>query len=357
MAVAGRRVESSEAGLPDRGESEDGKTSLPHVEIGTVGRYPHAATLTFLAPADRCNQRCADCYITEVVGEPVETFALEPADYATFVRQFVQARVPIASVTFQGYEVTLPRSWPYLEAAFEVAREFDLCRSFITNGMLLHKWTDRIREIDPTRLTVSLDGASARVNDRHRGLDGAFDATVHSLRQLVEAVPSLVPRIAVASTLYDEDNASSLLKMPRFLSELGISRWVLTPHLRMEGDRARTVRPAAWTARWFRQFEEVATSHAIRCHINDEFGFFDQELRQLSTAEPWPKLNIKRIFDPRFLLRIDPLGHIRSGASILEPWSPDSPRWDPKTDNAVDVAGYWRLIEQTRSDATKTITG
>ena len=74
-------------------------------------------------------------------------------------------------------------------------REHDLCRSFITNGMLLHKWIDRIREIDPTRIAVSLDGADAPANDRYRGLDGAFEATIRSLSQLVDALPYLAPRI------------------------------------------------------------------------------------------------------------------------------------------------------------------
>ena len=100
------------------------------------------------------------------------------------------------------------------------------------------------------------------------------------------------------------------------------------------------------TVRWFREFEEVASRHSIRCHINDEFGFYEQELRRVSTVDPWPQLNIKRIFDPRFLFRIDPLGHVRNGVGILEPWSPNASRWDPKTDNAVNVSGYWRLIEE-----------
>ena len=47
--------------------------------------------LTFLAPAERCNQRCPACYITEVVQEPVTRSQLQPADYARFVEEFVEA--------------------------------------------------------------------------------------------------------------------------------------------------------------------------------------------------------------------------------------------------------------------------
>ena len=140
--------------------------------------------------------------------------------------------------------------------------------------------------------------------------------------------------------------------MPALLSKLGISRWVLTPHLRMNEGRARTVAPVAWLRGWFREFEVAAQDRGIRCHINDEFGFFEKELETLSTMDPWPPLNTKRVFDPRFLFRIDPLGYVRNGARILEPWTPSGPRWNPERDNAVDVVGYWSLVQRSRSGET-----
>ena len=127
--------------------------------------------LSFLAPAVRCNQRCPAC-ILDQIGEPVSEVGLAPADYGLFVEQFVEAKVPIRSVTFQGYEVTLPASWPYLEVAFAVAREHEVARDFITNGMLLHKWTDRVEALDPQRISVSLDGSDPQTTTRSAGSEG-----------------------------------------------------------------------------------------------------------------------------------------------------------------------------------------
>ena len=107
------------------------------------------AILTFVAPARRCNQRCPRCYLTEVSHEPVSAIGLSPEDYVRFVSDFVDAAIPILTVNFQGYEVTLPESWPYVEAVFGYAAQHNLPRAFVTNGMLLHKWTDRVLALEP----------------------------------------------------------------------------------------------------------------------------------------------------------------------------------------------------------------
>ena len=54
--------------------------------------------------------------------------------------------------------------------------------------MLLHKHVDRVVRLDPQRIGVSLDGATAEVNGRIRGLPGAFEATVASVRTGLEVL-------------------------------------------------------------------------------------------------------------------------------------------------------------------------
>ena len=189
---------------------------------------PQALSLTLLAPADRCNQACPACFITEVAREPVHRFDLSPEDYAQFVSDFVESEHDIQTVSFAGYEVTLPAAWPYVEAAFSVAIRHGLRRSFITNGMLLSKWTDRIDALDLHQITVSLDGATAAENDRLRGLPGAFGATVRSVTRFAEAAPRFRSRLVVASCLYDDANVASLEEMPRLLASLGIRGWTLS---------------------------------------------------------------------------------------------------------------------------------
>ena len=292
--------------------------------------------LTFLAPADRCNQRCPRCYLTEVVHEPVHETTLGPLDFAHLVHELVGEDMAILSVAFQGYEVTLPRSWPYVEATFAAAAEHGLRRSFITNGMLLHKVADRVDALDPARISVSLDGADATVNDRLRGLEGAFEATLRSLRVFLKKAPRFQERLVIASCLYDEDNFRSLLALPLLARELGLQRWALSLELREQDGRARPCAAPSTVTRWIRELSQAAAAHGVECHVNDEFGFFEG----LD-----PTLPIHRVFNANFLYRVEPSGHIRVGHEILDVWDPASARpWHPGVDRAIDVVEYWLAV-------------
>ena len=272
---------------------------------------PPPATLTFLAPSERCNQHCPNCYITEVANEPVQSFDLTPADYALFVKQFVDAGVSILSVKFQGYEVTLPRSWPYLEAVFKLAQEHGIRRGFITNGMLLHRWTDRIRALDPARITISLDGASPEANDPARGLVGAFRATTTSLRRFLESAPEFRDRVSVASVLRGQDNFPSLLEMPRLLRSLGVTRWLVSLEL---GLSDQTVGPVVSTKDLLLRFAElqrVAEQANIRFHASDEAGSLP--------SDPTVPVRVHRPPHPRFFYRPRPFGRSPARGYALPP--------------------------------------
>ena len=288
--------------------------------------------LTFLAPADRCNQRCPAC-ILDQVGDPVTRFDLEPRHYAHWLEQFVAAGIPILSISFQGYEVTLPRSWPYVEAVFATARRHGLRRSFVTNGMLLHRWTDRIVDLSPARVAVSLDGSSAEVNDRIRGLEGAFDATWRSTRRFLERAPEFRDRLAIVSTLYGQRNFPSLLSMPQLLRDAGVSRWIVSCELRL---RQRTVQPSHPTrllSNWFAELRRAAEAANLRFHVSDEFGLLEGEERVRTQA--------RHLFNLDFLYRLDPTGGVRTGSDVLHTWDDARVRrWNPCTDDAVDVSGH-----------------
>ena len=289
--------------------------------------------LTFIAPAYLCNQSCPRCYLTEVTREPVTAFDLLPTDYARFVDQFVDADVPILSMSFQGYEVTLPSSWPFVEAVFAVAQKNSLRKSFITNGMLLYKWVERIEVLDPDRISVSLDGTSAGVNDPIRGLPGAFDATVASLRRFLRALPSFGKRLAVVSCLYHPDQVQSLLAMPALLCDLGIERWTLSVELSAHGPRAQPREQRALLASQLTRLVGAADAYGVRCYVNDEFGLFPD-------AKDSP-LRPRRLYEADFLYRVEPTGHVRVGHQVLDVWNESATlRWNPATDDAVETVGY-----------------
>ena len=298
------------------------------------------AILTFLAPADRCNQHCPAC-ILDRVGEPVREFALSPNDYARFIEQFAEAGVPVLAAGFQGYEVTLPRSWPYVEAAFREAQSRGIPRDFVTNGMLLHKWIDRIVELSPRRISVSLDGSDDATNDSLRGLRGALALARSSIERCLMEVPGLEEVLAVVSTLFPGRNQASLQRMPRLLREIGIRRWSVGWEL----DIRDTALGPTGTKEQLRsdllKLQNAAVDAEIRFHVSDDFGYFGDDERK--------HLRIRRPFDPELLIRVDPLGGVRRGKEIESAWNAEPvPRWNPRMDDAVEVSGYWSRVEFSR---------
>ena len=294
--------------------------------------------LTFLAPASRCNQRCLNCYLTEVSGEPVHSFALSPRDYALFLTQFFDAGIPVLSVKFQGYEVTLASSWSYVEAVFRVAQERGVRRSFITNGMLLHKWVDRIRDLGVARITVSLDGATPEVNDAVRGLPGAFRATTGSLRRLLDAAPEYRERVAIYSLLRGTSNFESLLEMPAVVRDLGLTRWIVGVELAIQEGEVRPVLAYGEVIPLLDKLQTAAERHAVHFHVSDEYRALPrdqtQSLAVISTA------------NPQFFYRVNPTGHVHTGRGLFERWDPERlPLWDPKTSNAVETVRYEETVE------------
>ena len=288
--------------------------------------------LALLAPAERCNQRCPAC-ILEGAGEPVTRFALPPSAYALFLRQFADAKIVVRSVSFQGFEVTLPGSWPYVEATFSTAQRLAIPRSFVTNGMLLHRWTDRIVALEPQRISVSLDGADAETHDPLRGLPGAFEATVASVRRFQAGAPSLTPILAVLSTLVVGRNHRSLLRMPSLLRELGIPRWGVGWQLDYRSGRLDSHAPMVEVTVALAELKDAADEAGIDFHVSDDFGAFDGMDRG--------RLRARRPFNLDFVYRFDPLGHVRSGREMQGPWSADAPRWDPTGVDAPTAARYW----------------
>ena len=300
--------------------------------------------LTFLAPARRCNQRCPRC-ILDLTGEPVRERSLSPEDFGRFVSAFVQAQIPIKMVTFQGYEVTLPESWPYVRSVFRVCQTHGIPRGFVTNGMLLHKRTQELVAFDPSRVSVSLDGASPEVHDPIRGLPGAFDATVSSLSRLLRQVPAFRKKLSVTSTLFGETNFDSLRDLPPILANLGIPIWAVTIESTVLHGRQRPAHEADQATEWFAKLREAAGVHHLRFYVSDELGHF----RSARTVEG-RRVELKHVFDPGFLYRVEPSGHVRVGEELLRSWDASAARaWRPDRDDPVEVVGYREAVRRRQS--------
>ena len=215
---------------------------------------------------------------------------------------------------------------------------------FITNGMLLSKWVDRIALLDPQRIAVSLDGSGSEVNDRLRGLPGAFRATTRSIREFLQELPHFGSRLSVVSTLYGEANFESLRRMPALLHRLGISRWALGFEIEMRDGVEQPVRTKLELEWWLSDLARIGQEEGVQVYVNDEFALFGTEPSKARSV-----LQAKRVFHPEFLIRVEPTGHVRVGREVLAAWDETTARrWNPRADSIVDVIEYEKRVARHR---------
>ena len=261
--------------------------------------------------------------------EPVREATFTPGDFVRFVSDFVDAGYRIQTVSFQGYEVTLPESWPYLEPVFRFARKAGIRRTFVTNGMLLGRLASAVDATDPSQITVSLDGGTPPVNDAARGLPGAFEVTLRSVDRLIRTVPRLRPRLAVASCVYDETTFRSLLQLPTQLRSLGVSRWILSLPL-SEQDGTIAVPSAHAIAPWLQSLADTAHAQGIQAHFIDLLGIV-QNTDALRVVRPASLENV---------YRLDPSGTIRTGSDLMGVYDrAHAIQWNPQHESAPATCG------------------
>ncbi len=88
-------------------------------------------------------------------------------------------------VAMMGGEPLLRKDWPSIA---ERVRKVGMDLSIITNGYKITETKfQRILDVNPELVTVSIDGGHAAVHDKIRGVPGAFKQVVSTLRRFVES--------------------------------------------------------------------------------------------------------------------------------------------------------------------------
>ena len=250
---------------------------------------------------------------------------MTPEDYVKFASDIYDAGIPIQAISFQGYEVTLPRSWPYLEAVFRKFGALGAYQGFVTNGMLLHRYAQAIRDLNIARIGISIDGSDAETNDHFRGLRGALKGTTDSIRKFLEAAPECAEKITIASVIWGDQNAESLTRMPKLIRALGLEKWMLSNELAATPSGSLEPKAIRWDV-----IEKcrAAAEEGVDIYISDEFGYIDKNNERT--------VNVRQLMDQNAFLRLVPTGHVYCGKEALGPTTSDTLKWTPEI-NAVKL--------------------
>lgn len=129
----------------------------------------------------RCNLRCVHCY-AHAQGMSSFENELSTEEGKKFLDDLADFQVPV--MLFSGGEPLVRKDLPELA---EYAVKKGMRAVISTNGTLITSGTARIlKEIGLSYVGISLDGMEA-VNDRFRGVKGAFKAAINGIRNCQEA--------------------------------------------------------------------------------------------------------------------------------------------------------------------------
>ena len=244
---------------------------------------------TCTVPGD-CGLGCSYCII-EQRGEREGNLSI--SDYLAHFEE----RDPDA-IGVQGKEPLNPKGWPYTKAIIEFGHSKNIPVTFVTNGVFLAERIDEIVSLDPAGVTVSLDSFNQSIHDGLRGK--SFDLIKAGLSDLVAKWDSR--KIEVHSVLMPK-RIEYLIGMPKFLNEISVKRWSITPHITIgkgftDSDKNILNDLAV--------LQHQAIKHNVRFYVDDEFGRLP------------PSEFVVRVLDRDSLTRMTPDGSLYKGLEILE---------------------------------------
>jgi len=198
--------------------------------FNSVNDYGLQIPQTFSVPlmlvwniTNKCNLKCIHCYqdagILRKRKEKKEK-ELSLKEKLNVIDKIVDAGIP--TLAFSGGEPLIDKDfWKVARKA----KENDLYMSLNTNGTLLTKENvKKIKNLGFAYIGVSLDGASAKVHDKFRGINGMFDKTMEGIKNLIEEG---LQDITCISYTWSKQNYEELPKMLKLRDKLGLRKVVV----------------------------------------------------------------------------------------------------------------------------------
>jgi len=198
---------------------------MPDHQEQTTATYPPLRSIYFY-PTESCNLRCIHCWIKPEHVADNRAYQQANRDNISMdlMESVVQQALDLGLVNIKltgGEPFVCPEIFDYLDCF----AKYDLSFTIETNATLLTP--DKIKKLTTYNirlLSTSLDGSSARIHDRIRGIPGSFDRTVKAIAGLVEH--DLSPQVIFC---LQQANAADLEATIQLAQELGIKSFEINP--------------------------------------------------------------------------------------------------------------------------------
>ena len=199
--------------------------NMPHsLNVLTTFRPDVVPTprLVFWETTGACNLRCVHCRREWESAPPNELSTTEVK--TRLIDAIADARWH-SILVFSGGE---PLMRPDLFELIEYANQRGVIPALATNATLIDDAiAKRLASLGVSRVSVSLDGASAETHDAFRGMPGSFDDAVRGILALRKA--NVEVQINVTFTKANRDEASQMLDLVQRLDACALHAFLLVP--------------------------------------------------------------------------------------------------------------------------------
>lgn len=156
-------------------QKRNSELNMDELEQGKIklDSYPRRILLEL---TNACNLRCKMC------GRSAINFTINSFDLS-YLDKLKDALEHAEEVALFGWGE--PLVYSKFSEILELLDKYNVRKYFVTNGMLLNKFTDEIFKHKVDIITISLDGASPETNDRIR-LGGKFQTVINNTSAIVK---------------------------------------------------------------------------------------------------------------------------------------------------------------------------
>jgi sulfatase maturation enzyme AslB (radical SAM superfamily) len=265
---------------------------------------PSGIVMTAILPGG-CPLDCPFCILKQRDERRHESY-LTP-EHLSAVMQGLRNRGLLGGVAIVGDEPLQEHCWPTARMLLDGAVDCKLPAAVISNGYNLVDFVDELRQLDRTKVLISLDAASEE-HDAIRRTPGAFARISEGIKRAV-LHPELRERLAIASILMP-GNLSALSEIITFTAANGIPQLFVSPLLSSSRTTPLAVHPKimAEACEVIPQLLEEARVAGVRLRLSDEFTILGPWEEQVASAG----IEIVAPKTPARLIRIDAAGRLET---------------------------------------------
>lgn len=235
------------------------------------------------------------------------------ADHLTSTLVSVERLGLLGGAAIVGDEPLQPHCWPMAKAFLSRAIESRVPTALITNGYNLIDFVPELRQLNKTKILISLDAASEK-HDEIRRKPGAFARISEGVR-LAATYPELRDRLSIATILMP-GNLDTIHEIIDFTAGHKIPQLLLSPLLTSSRTEPLAVHPKVMNEAWraIPRLLEHAAMAGVKLRLSDEFamlGPWEQKLASIGIEILSPK-------EPAKLIRVDAAGRVETLATMQD---------------------------------------